>query len=204
MNSSELIQAAIARLSHGLDSVEWELSVGAFLLRLWLLTSLSISHSQSLSVSPPDFATLYSLILHLTRLENWTRSYRQCRPVLRRQQKGVPIITTGSPKSREYGDPGMPIFTGCINFYDTGHDMPAGLASLTQFLCCASHNSAMEMPRVLSFAHAISMTSVQRVLDQPVCNMLVYYSQAWLTVPVYACVFLFVITHRSTVLNINQ
>jgi len=24
----------------------------------------------------------------------------------------------------------------------TGHDMPAGLASLTQFLCCASHNSA--------------------------------------------------------------
>jgi len=32
----------------------------------------------------------------------------------------------------------------------TGHDMPAGLASLTQFLCCASYNSAMEMPRVLS------------------------------------------------------
>ena len=57
----------------------------------------------------------------------------------------------------------------------TGHDMPAGLASLTQFLCCASHNSAMEMPRVLSSAHAISMTSVQRVLDQPVCSMLVYY-----------------------------
>jgi len=26
--------------------------------------------------------------------------------------------------------------------------------------------------------HAISMTSVQRVLEQPVCSMLVYYSQA--------------------------
>ena len=51
-------------------------------------------------------------------------------------------------------------------------------SSLTQFLCCASHNSAMEMPRVLSSAHAISMTSVQCVLDQPVCSMLVYYSEA--------------------------
>ena len=60
----------------------------------------------------------------------------------------------------------------------TGHDMPAGLARLTQFLCCASHNSAMEMARVLSSAYAISMTSVQCVLDQPVCSMLVYYSQA--------------------------
>ena len=28
---------------------------------------------------------------------------------------------------------------------------------------------------------------LQRVLDQPVCSMLVYYSQAWLTVPVYMC-----------------
>jgi len=60
----------------------------------------------------------------------------------------------------------------------TGHDMPARLASLTQFLCCASHNSAMEMARVLSSAQTISMTSVQRVLNQPVCSMLVYYSQA--------------------------
>jgi len=60
----------------------------------------------------------------------------------------------------------------------TGHDMPAGIASLTQFLCCASHNSAMEIPRVLSSAHAISVTSVQSVLDLPVCSMLVYYSQA--------------------------
>jgi len=60
----------------------------------------------------------------------------------------------------------------------TSHDMPAGLASLTQFLCCVSHNSVMEMGRVLSSTHAISMTSVQRVLDQPVCSILVYYSQA--------------------------
>ena len=34
--------------------------------------------------------------------------------------KGVPIITTGSPKSRENGNPGMPIFTGCVYFHDTG------------------------------------------------------------------------------------
>ena len=26
----------------------------------------------------------------------------------------------GSPYSREYGDPGVPIFTGCVYFYDNG------------------------------------------------------------------------------------
>ena len=62
---------AIARLSHGLDSVERESSVGAFLLRLRLLTSLLISHSQSLfglMLSPPDFAALYS---HLALDTSW-------------------------------------------------------------------------------------------------------------------------------------
>ena len=34
--------------------------------------------------------------------------------------KGVPIITTGSLKSRKNGNPGMPIFTGCVYFHDTG------------------------------------------------------------------------------------
>ena len=34
--------------------------------------------------------------------------------------KGVPIITTGSLKSRENGNPGMPIFTGCVYFHDNG------------------------------------------------------------------------------------
>ena len=58
------------------------------------------------------------------------------------------------------------------------------LCCLTHGVCVShwtppsSHNSAMEMARVLSSVHAISMTSVQRVLDQPVCSMLVYYSQA--------------------------
>ena len=33
--------------------------------------------------------------------------------------KGVPIITTGSLKSRKNGNPGMPIFTGCVYFHDT-------------------------------------------------------------------------------------
>jgi len=58
----------------------------------------------------------------------------------------------------------------------------------------SSHNSAMEMARVLS---AISITSVRRVLDQRVCSMLVYYSQAhsqFLCMHVY---FFFVITRRS-------
>ena len=35
-------------------------------------------------------------------------------------QEGVPVFTVGSPYSREYGDPGVPIFTGCVYFYDTG------------------------------------------------------------------------------------
>ena len=44
---------------------------------------LPFSNSYRLMLSPPDFATLYSLILHLTRLENWTRTvsvdpYHQC------------------------------------------------------------------------------------------------------------------------------
>ena len=92
---------------------------------------LPFSNSYRRMLSPPDFATLYSLILtwHVLRTEPVpsvsTRTvsvdpYRQCRPL---PQKGVPIITMGSPNSREYGDPGMPIFTGCVNFYDTGREL---------------------------------------------------------------------------------
>ena len=49
------------------------------------------------------------------------RIVRWCHSVLQLPAKGVPIITTGSPNSCEYGDPGMPIFRGCVNFYDTGY-----------------------------------------------------------------------------------
>ena len=35
-------------------------------------------------------------------------------------QRGVPILTTGYLKSCENGNPGMPIFTGCVYFHDTG------------------------------------------------------------------------------------
>jgi len=59
----------------------------------------------------------------------------------------------------------------------------------------------MEMARVLSSVHDISMTSVQRVLDHPVCSMLVYYSQARLSSCVCMCISFSVITHRSTVLS---
>ena len=65
---------AIATLSHGLDSVERESSVGAFLLRLRLLTSLSTSHSQPLSglCSPRLIFPLYthsSCTWHVLRTE---------------------------------------------------------------------------------------------------------------------------------------
>ena len=56
------------------------------------------------------------------------------------------------------------------------------LCCLTHGVCVShwtppsSHNSAMEMARVLSSVHAISMTSVHNVLNQPVCSMLVHYS----------------------------
>jgi len=58
------------------------------------------------------------------------------------------------------------------------------LRCLTHGVCVSywtppsSRNSAMEMARVLSSVHAISMTSVHRVPEQPVCSTLVYYSQA--------------------------
>ena len=57
-----------------------------------------------------------------TRLENWTLTASVGRIMNfagKSYEKGVPIFTTGSPKSSQYGDPGMPIFTGCANFYDT-------------------------------------------------------------------------------------
>ena len=101
----------------------------------------------------------------------------------------------------------------------TAIDITAWQSVDTVCLCClthgvyvshctppSSHNRAIEMARVLSSVHAISMTSVQRVLDQPVSSVLVYYSQAWLTVPVYACVFLFLWSHidlLSSILIIN-
>ena len=45
--------------------------------------------------------------------------------------KGVPTITTGSLKSCKNGNPGMPIFTGCMYFHDTG---PSG-HTLTRAAC---------------------------------------------------------------------
>ena len=38
--------------------------------------------------------------------------------------RGGPCIHGGVPYSREYGDPGVPIFTGCVYFYDTGTKRP--------------------------------------------------------------------------------
>jgi len=54
-------------------------------------------------LSPPDFATLYSLILHLTRLENWTRSYRR-----RCQRRPIPPV---AGKRGPYNHDGVPKIT---------------------------------------------------------------------------------------------
>ena len=61
---------------------------------------LPFSISFRLMLSLPDFATLYSLILHLIRLENWIRRYRQCQPVPYCQSpaKGGPYNHDGVPK----------------------------------------------------------------------------------------------------------
>ena len=81
------------------------------------------------------------------------------------------------------------------------------LCCLTHGVCVShrtppsSHNSAMEMARVLSSVHAISMTSVQRVLDQPVCSMLAGLTHSS-CVGLCMCISFFVITHRFTVLSI--
>jgi len=73
MNVQELQKTPILQNS-SIDRVERESSVSALLLRLRFLTSISLdlplSISYRLMLSPPDFATLYLLVLHLTRLEN--------------------------------------------------------------------------------------------------------------------------------------
>ena len=62
---------------------------------------------QSHTIPPaPDLATLHSLILHLTFLENWTCT-ASVRHVVNFQRQKM-----GSPKSHEYRDPWMPIVIG--------------------------------------------------------------------------------------------
>jgi len=43
-----------------------------------------------------------------------------------RSEQGIPIFTVGYPNLREYANSGIPKFTGCVNFYDTGqcHVLP--------------------------------------------------------------------------------
>ena len=70
--------------------------------------NLPFSISYRLMLSPP---ALYSLILHLTRLDNWTRSYRQCQPVL---AKGDPYNQDRVPKiTWIWGPPGCPYLRVC-------------------------------------------------------------------------------------------
>ena len=87
-------------------------------------------------LSPPHFATLYSLILHLTRLENWAHTISV-------------VIMTGSPKPREYGNPGMAIFTGCVNFYDTSwFGLPSQVCKSGAFTVMPDQLSAVEVTSV--------------------------------------------------------
>ena len=52
---------------------------------------------------------------------------------------GVTNLTTGCLNSREYGNPGVHIFTGCVNFYDTGLD-PEARARPLSVNACANFN----------------------------------------------------------------
>ena len=49
---------------------------------------------------------------------------------------GIPIFTAGFPDLRENAHPGMPKFTGCVYFYDTGG--MAGLACGNRFASIAA------------------------------------------------------------------
>ena len=89
---------------------------------IWVYDLYYLNWALILIHSAPDMSTVSASI----------RQYRTHRPssavcVL----KGIPIITTGSPKSRKNGNPGMPIFTGCVYFHDTGFHLPSQLKNCT-------------------------------------------------------------------------
>ena len=108
-NSSAVLSILVGTAGSASSSILHWTRLRAFLLQVRLFVSITHSRTEALlrfMLSAPDFVTLYSPILHL-RTEP-VRPYRQHRT--RHKLSGVPIITEGSPKSREYWHryPGMP------------------------------------------------------------------------------------------------
>ena len=75
---------------------------------VWVYDLYYLNWALILVHSAPDMSTVSASIIRTVHHQPFA-----C-------QKGVPIITTGSLKSRKNGNPGMPIFTGCVYFHDTG------------------------------------------------------------------------------------
>ena len=87
------------RFAHQSEGLHWSLDLPfPFYLSAYMLYTTWICY-------------LYTCAWHVTCFDNWPYSLHA---------KGVPIITAGCLKSRENGNPGMPIFTGCVDFHDTG------------------------------------------------------------------------------------
>ncbi len=53
---------------------------------------------------------------------------------LQTDNRGGARIHNGVPKFTEYANPGVPKFTGCVDFYDTGHGSYP-MATLTCLFC---------------------------------------------------------------------
>ena len=88
-----------------------------------LMLSLALATVRKFMVTELQWLTLLPelVTLHLAILYLKTDCIRRNRvssavSVL----KGVPIITLGSLISLKNGNPGMPIFTGCVYFHNTG------------------------------------------------------------------------------------
>ena len=78
--------------------------------------------------------------------------------------KGVPIITLGSLKSRKNRNPGMPIFTGCVYFHDTGsHAAPnrADNGNLWKFGATFLHGTVFAPKQSLCEKEGTSMESLK-------------------------------------------
>ena len=143
-------------------------------------TCLSVCHGPSTyhkSTSSSYFARFASCINSKTTRELKTWTMDSLTPRWRRQGWRPPLDL-----------PTRAIDITTWQFVDT-----ICLCCLTHGVCVShwtptsSHNRAMEMARILSSVHAISMTCSACWTSLCACSKLVYYCQAWLTVPVYAC-----------------
>ena len=69
--------------------------------------------------------------------------------------KGVPKITTGWLKSRKNGSPGMPIFTECVYFHDTGESLGNARLYCNDPRCM--HEKEMLLPTRTAVFHEVAV-----------------------------------------------